>query len=66
MSQKTFKFQLPDRMYEEFYRLFSEIGERSRFLRKVISLAIQRGSDKERFAEEIERQAMWKGTKARE
>ena len=50
---KQFKFHLPDQMFEEFFRLFPAIGERSRFLRRVVSLAIQRKDQRSRFEEEI-------------
>ena len=54
MGRKVIKFQVPERMFEEFFRLFPGHGERSRFLRKVISLAIQRRELKNGFAKEME------------
>ena len=59
MSNKTVKVQLPERMFEEFFRLFPGHGERSRFLRRVVSLTIQNRNLKDilekRVAKEIER-----------
>lgn len=53
---KLIKVLVPDRMAEEFFRLFPGHGERSTFLRKVISRTIIHRKKKNNFAEFIEKE----------
>lgn len=57
MEKKRIHFQVDQKLYERFHRVFPAPGEKTLFFRRMMRIAVLKQGEKNRFIEEIWRAA---------